>query len=63
MLLKDFVTRMRTELGKFGVIGFVKTWAKELGAAARTVEHPFNAGLTQEAWAARTRQVLAARPQ
>jgi putative flippase GtrA len=23
MLLKDFVTRMRTELGKFGVIGLV----------------------------------------
>jgi len=37
------------------------TWAKELGAAARTVEHPFNAGLTQEAWAARTRQVFARR--
>jgi DNA polymerase III subunit delta' len=32
--------------------------------AARTVEHPFGAGLMQEAWAARTRQVLglAARP-
>lgn len=34
------------------------TWSRELMAAARTVEHPFNAGLMQEAWAARTRQVL-----
>lgn len=33
-------------------------WAKELMAAARTVEHPFNAGLLQEAWTARARQVL-----
>jgi DNA polymerase III subunit delta' len=30
-------------------------------AAARSVEHPFNPGLMQEAWAARTQQVLAAR--
>lgn len=36
------------------------TWSRELMAAARTVEHPFNAGLMQEAWAARTRQVLGA---
>jgi DNA polymerase-3 subunit delta' len=35
-------------------------WFRELLAAARTVEHPFNPGLMQEAWAARTRQVLAA---
>lgn len=34
------------------------TWSRELMAAARTVEHPFNPGLMQEAWAARTRQVL-----
>lgn len=34
-------------------------WSRELLLAARTVEHPFNAGLMQEAWAARTRQVLA----
>ncbi|MCV0440805.1 MAG: DNA polymerase III subunit delta' [Hydrogenophaga sp.] len=33
-------------------------WSRELMSAARTVEHPYNAGLTQEAWAARTRQVL-----
>lgn len=33
-------------------------WAKELMQAARTVEHPFQAGLLQEAWAARARQVL-----
>ena len=36
-------------------------WSRELMQAARSVEHPFNAGLMQEAWAARTRQVLAAR--
>lgn len=34
------------------------TWSRELLSASRTVEHPFNAGLMQEAWAARTRQVL-----
>jgi DNA polymerase III subunit delta' len=34
------------------------TWSRELMAAVRTVEHPFNAGLMQEAWAARTRQIL-----
>jgi DNA polymerase-3 subunit delta' len=34
-------------------------WSRELLAAARTVEHPFNPGLMQEAWAARARQVLA----
>ncbi|QHE86086.1 DNA polymerase III subunit delta' [Hydrogenophaga sp. BPS33] len=34
-------------------------WSRELVAAARTVEHPYSANLTQEAWAARTRQVLA----
>lgn len=35
-------------------------WSRELMQAARAVEHPFNPGLMQEAWAARTRQVLAA---
>lgn len=33
-------------------------WAKELMAAARTVEHPFQAGLLQDAWAARARRAL-----
>ncbi len=37
------------------------TWSRELMLAARSVEHPYNPGLMQEAWAARTRQVLAAR--
>ena len=37
-------------------------WSKELLQAARSVEHPFNPGLMQEAWAARTRQVLTRRP-
>jgi DNA polymerase-3 subunit delta' len=34
-------------------------WSKALAEAARTVEHPYNAGLMQEAWVAATRQVLA----
>lgn len=33
-------------------------WSRSLADAARTVEHPFNAGLMQEAWVATTRQVL-----
>jgi len=37
-------------------------WSRELLDAARSVEHPFNAGLMQEAWAARARQALALRP-
>ena len=36
-------------------------WAKELSAAARTVEHPYNAGLMLEALTSRARQVLAVR--
>ena len=37
-------------------------WSKDLLDAARSVEHPFNVGLMQEAWAARTRQLLARQP-
>jgi DNA polymerase-3 subunit delta' len=37
-------------------------WSKDLLEAARSVEHPFNPGLMQEAWAAHTRQVLARLP-
>lgn len=33
-------------------------WSRELLQAARTVDHPFQAGLTQQAWAARTREHL-----
>lgn len=36
----------------------LSTWSRELMTAARTVEHPFHAGLMQEAWAARTQQIL-----
>lgn len=43
-------------------MGVLATWSKELLAAARTVEHPFSAGLMQDAWAARTRQALQPRP-
>lgn len=37
-------------------------WSRELMEAARSVEHPYNAGLMQEAWASRARQVLRTRP-
>jgi DNA polymerase-3 subunit delta' len=43
-------------------LGLLATWSRELLAATRSVDHPFNAGLMQEAWTARTRQILAARP-
>lgn len=33
-------------------------WSKSLSQAVRTVEHPYNAGLMQEAWVASTRHVL-----
>ncbi len=36
-------------------------WAKELNTAARTAEHPYNAGLMLEALASRARQALAVR--
>lgn len=36
----------------------LSAWAKELLEAARTVEHPFQAGLLQEAWAARAQRAL-----
>ena len=36
----------------------LQAWSKELMQTARTVEHPFSAGLALEAWAARCRQVL-----
>ncbi len=34
-------------------------WQAELKSAARTMEHPFNAGLMQEAWMLRAQQALA----
>ncbi len=42
--------------------GVLAQWSRELMAAARTVEHPYSPGLMQEAWAARTQQVLAGGP-
>ena len=33
-------------------------WSRSLTQAMRTVEHPYNAGLMQEAWVASTRQLL-----
>ena len=38
--------------------GVLARWSKDLMQAARSVEHPYSAGLMQEAWAARTREVL-----
>lgn len=38
------------------------SWSHELMNAARTVEHPFQASLMQETWAAKTRQMLSAPP-
>jgi DNA polymerase III subunit delta' len=35
-------------------------WSRELALAARSVEHPYQAGLLQEAWAARAREALGA---
>jgi DNA polymerase III subunit delta' len=40
--------------------GVLARWSRDLMQAARSVEHPFSAGLMQEAWAARARDVLAA---
>ncbi len=40
----------------------LQAWAKELMQTARTVEHPFGAALTLEAWLARTRQALSHSP-
>lgn len=51
-----------TELPPAPHWGALAQWSKELLDTARSVEHPFNAGLMQEAWAARTRQVLARQP-
>lgn len=36
----------------------LSNWSRELMEAARSVEHPFSAGLMQDAWAARAQQVL-----
>lgn len=38
--------------------GVLARWSRDLMQAARSVEHPFSAGLMQEAWAARAREVL-----
>lgn len=42
--------------------GILARWSRELMDAARTVEHPFNPGLMQEAWIASTRLALGSRP-
>jgi DNA polymerase III subunit delta' len=39
--------------------GVLARWSRDLMQAARSVEHPYSAGLMQEAWAARAREVLA----
>lgn len=40
--------------------GILARWSRDLMQAARSVEHPYSVGLMQEAWAARTREVLSA---
>ena len=42
-------------------IDALSQWSRELMQHARTVEHPFNAGLMLEAWVARARAVLQAK--
>lgn len=37
----------------------LNAWHRDLVQASRTMEHPYNAGLLQEAWAVRARQALA----
>jgi DNA polymerase-3 subunit delta' len=37
----------------------LNAWHRDLLAASRTMEHPYNAGLLQEAWSVRARQALA----
>ena len=37
----------------------LNAWQRDLLTAARTMEHPYNPGLLQEAWAVRARQALA----
>ena len=37
----------------------LSAWAKDLATSARHVEHPFNAGLMLQAWAARAREAFA----
>ena len=39
-------------------MALLATWSRELMQAARTADHPFNAGLMTEALAARARAVL-----
>jgi len=39
--------------------GALAQWHRDLQQAHRTMEHPYNAGLMQEAWAARTQAALA----
>lgn len=47
-----------TDLPPAPSMSALNAWYKALVAAARTMEHPFNAGLQQEAWAVCARQCL-----
>lgn len=48
------------DLGRTPPWAVLARWSTQLLQATRSVEHPFNAGLMQEAWAAQTRQILSA---
>ena len=50
---------LASELPAAPRLGDLLAWHKDLQLAARSVEHPFNAGLLQEAWAGRARIALA----
>jgi DNA polymerase III subunit delta' len=50
------------DLQPAGSYAALSDWAKELAVTARTVEHPFNAGLMLEALVSRARSALNSRP-
>jgi len=52
---------MPTDLPSTGSIASLSLWSRELMQAARTAEHPFNAGLMFEALVARAQLALRAK--
>ena len=51
-----------TDLPKSAQLSTLSHWSKELMQSAKTVEHPYQAGLQLEAWVSRAQRALAARP-
>lgn len=56
----DDLLTIATTPGSAGLYALTQ-WSQELSTTARTVEHPYNAGLMLEALASRAKQALAAR--